>query len=220
MNVNDVKDMTAPEGDRLEAIFARQKELMEKYHEIEIRNGVGYGLLTGPFDINDMRSQELVKNFAWRVVEELTEATECLAKNSLVEEDDIEHFREEVADAFHFLVEMAILLDITPQFLMEGHTLPPVEGNDKLDEIYRFPFTRSGPYMIIQQLGLAMNCLKQKPWKQTHFLTDKTRLRKFIRWTFYAFGNFCREEDLSPEMLFDYYFRKSEVNKFRQRSQY
>ena len=73
MNVKDVSKETDKPKDKLIAIFEKQKSLMEKYHVIEEEQGVGYGLIKGrKFDIDDIYSQELLKNFAWRVDEELT----------------------------------------------------------------------------------------------------------------------------------------------------
>ena len=41
MNINDVEDREVKfKGDKLEAIFNRQLELMEKYHKIEKANGL------------------------------------------------------------------------------------------------------------------------------------------------------------------------------------
>ena len=57
------------------SIFNRQKELMAKYEGIEAKNGL---LETPdvPVDIDSYKGQARLKNFAWRVTEELTEALE------------------------------------------------------------------------------------------------------------------------------------------------
>src|SRR4030042_1821458 len=76
----NVEDCTAPPvtGDRLEMIFARQKELFQKYHPIEKANGIGHGAMTSLFDIDDPRCQYLCKDFSWRVAEEMAESTEVI----------------------------------------------------------------------------------------------------------------------------------------------
>jgi len=216
MNVNDIV-FEKPEGDMLELIFKRQEELKEKYHHIEEKQGVGYGLLKGQkFDINTTLSQELIKNFAWRVVEEITEAFDC----NLVTEKH--HLYEELADALHFLVELALITGITPDDICEGSSkLPEAVSQDKLVRLctVRHP-DRIDPYPPIHQLGLAMNCLKQKPWKQTHILTDTKKFKSHIIKAFHEFFKVFVKCGTNANAIFMFYFKKSEVNKFRQESNY
>ena len=63
-------------GDKLEAIFARQKELMEKYHDIELRSGL-MQTEDCPVNLDDKRGQARIKDFAWRVIEEVGEALDA-----------------------------------------------------------------------------------------------------------------------------------------------
>ena len=109
MNVNDAEKETIV-GDQLEAIFARQKELMSKYEEIESKNGL---LQTKdiPVNINDAKGQARLKDFAWRITEEIGEAMNCLKnkpwKQTQIETDEV-HYLEEIVDAFHFFIELCI----------------------------------------------------------------------------------------------------------------
>lgn len=103
------------EGDTLRMIFDRQRELMHKYHPIERDNGL---LLTEdvPVDIHSHAGQARLKDMCWRCVEELGEAMNCLknkAWKQTMMETDVVHYREELADAFHFFVELCILSDIS-----------------------------------------------------------------------------------------------------------
>jgi len=139
MNIEDVGGIEIREGeDKLDAIFARQKELMEKYHEIEKASGL---LQTEeiPVDMDSPAGQARLKDFAWRVTEEL---------------------------------------------------------------------------------GEAMNCLKQKPWKQTHMETDTIHYMEEIVDAFHFFIELCILSGLNADDLTIFYLKKSEVNKFRQRSKY
>jgi len=111
MNILDMTDVTTPEGDMLEGIFAGQRGLMEKYHEIEANRGA---LVIDPGlygEIDHRKVQWRIKDLAYRCVEELSEATNCLKnkpwKVSEVPTDKA-HFYEELADAFHFFVELCI----------------------------------------------------------------------------------------------------------------
>ena len=79
MNVTDFKS-ELPTGDLLSAIFNRQFELMNKYHGIE-RENLGFHFPTVEkmgegLDINSVLSQYRIKDFMWRITEELGEAVE------------------------------------------------------------------------------------------------------------------------------------------------
>ena len=120
MNVNDA-DKEQVIGDQLEAIFTRQRELMEKYDDIERRNG---SLQTGdvPVDLNDHRGQARLKDFAWRITEELGEAMNCLKNKPWKQtqmETDQTHYAEEIVDALHFFVELCILSGFDAKTLTE-----------------------------------------------------------------------------------------------------
>jgi hypothetical protein len=120
LNVNDANKEEVT-GDKLEVIFKRQRELMEKYEPIEHMNGL---LLTAdvPVNLNDPKGQARLKDFAWRVTEELGEAMNCLKnkpwKQTHMETDEM-HYKEEIADAFHFFVELCILSGFTADSLAD-----------------------------------------------------------------------------------------------------
>jgi len=118
MNINDVKNEKDMPSCLLRAIFAKQQELHEKYMEIEAKKGI----LTskGPVDINTCHGQQIIKDFFWRITEELGEAANCL-KNKPWKQTEIltdeEHFKEEVIDAFHFFIEALILMGFDAEIL-------------------------------------------------------------------------------------------------------
>lgn len=104
----------------LEIIFAHQRKLMDRYHEIE-ENNVGHrvpfspcehGPYCGPLDLNDRAAQLRLKDFFWRITEEIGEAANTLKLKpwkSTPHTTDETHYREEIIDALHFFVEMLIL---------------------------------------------------------------------------------------------------------------
>lgn len=109
--------------DKLDEIFARQRELMDKYHLIEAANGL---LVTDqvPVDLNDPRGQARLKEMAWRTVEELAEAMNELKNRPWKQSHtptNKEAFREEVVDALHFFIELCILAGFTPQSLHDQY---------------------------------------------------------------------------------------------------
>lgn len=127
MNITDVKfvkpltENEEEDEDMLRQIFRKQFDLMAKYHEIEEKNGC---LITPdvPVDLHSHKGQHRLKDFAWRVTEEMGEAMNCL-KNKPWKvtpmATDVQHFREEIADAFHFFVELCILAGIGPDDLFD-----------------------------------------------------------------------------------------------------
>ncbi|KKK72364.1 hypothetical protein LCGC14_2904630, partial [marine sediment metagenome] len=105
-------------GDWLQNIFLRQRELMEKYDEIERMNG--FHVPTPPVDLHDRRSQAYIRELIRRTVEELFESSHCL-KNSAWKQSHIltdeDHFYEELADAFHFFIELCIAVGLDAEDL-------------------------------------------------------------------------------------------------------
>ena len=109
-------------SDLLQAMFARQGILMDKYEEIEKQNGANVIDRKNFGQLNDRLVQMRLKECAYRVVEELSEATNCLKnkpwKSDGVETDEI-HFREELADTLHFFLELLITAGFTYESLAE-----------------------------------------------------------------------------------------------------
>lgn len=112
MNINDVDVPIENLPDcLLTDIFKRQRELLEKYRDIE-------GLPELPVDIDTKEGQRILKDFKWRVVEELGEAANCLKNKPWKQTHvltDREHYYEELIDAFHFFIELFLVLGLSPE---------------------------------------------------------------------------------------------------------
>lgn len=121
MNIKDVEVIEKTNGDMLEEIFEGQKKLMEKYHIIEKEIGL---LQTEdvPVNLQSHLGQARLKDFAWRITEEIGEAMSCLKNKPWKKtqmETDVTHYYEELADAFHFFVELCLLSGISAKDLHE-----------------------------------------------------------------------------------------------------
>lgn len=233
MNINDVESPAGVDGDKLEVIFAEQKKLMEKYHDIEKASGL---LQTTdiPVDLHSAPGQARLKDFAWRITEELCEALDALSSDSFGNDckndrkDDRNHAREEIADAFHFLIEFAILAGIDSSNGYYFHTDVDKPHLDKLDILFeaRTTVTTKPPnpslhvMSFIKSLGMTCHTLKNKPWKQTQILTDVDEFSRRFLLVIKQFIDICIAFGLNSDSLFDLYFRKNQVNQFRQRSKY
>lgn len=219
MNVNDITEVPTDfsQKDRLTQIFDRQHSLMEKYIPIEIRNGL---CLTQscPVDLHDRFGQARLKDFFWRCTEELTEAVEA----SILHDTIPAHTKEELADALHFLVEACLLSDLTgdrlffgleSDALIELHDVQHsyLKGDETLERLC---------WDVIYFLGCASNCLKNRPWKQNHQLVDTDKFYAYLREAFFRMIRVFAFVGMDADHIFNMYYRKSEVNKFRQRSNY
>lgn len=209
MNINNVPEVEDyPENIWL-AIRDRQLELMKKYHGIEKSSGL---LQTEevPVKIDTSKGQARLKDFCWRTTEEITESFESHL------EGHKQHTVEEISDALHFMTELMILTGLFEdhEFRPMGVIGVPSRFNiaQKTDEAMYF--------QPIYYLGLAANLLKLKPWKQTFVATDRFRFKDYLQmahWSIYELFKWFGYDD---KQIYDIYFRKSEVNKFRQRSNY
>ena len=206
-------------GDMQTAIFNRQKELMAKYHHIEARSGL---LQTEdcPVNLDDRRGQARIKDFSWRVMEELGEALDAKSHT--------DHYQEELIDGLHFLTELTILAGrdyntIIPEDLPKFHS-------DHLEDLYETALTRiGGPVhtdlnhwvaQFVEQLAMMCNCLKNKPWKQSMMKTDREAFYGRLTNVWVCYMAILAMAGMKPTDIADTYLRKSQVNQFRQRSNY
>jgi hypothetical protein len=95
---------------------------------------------------------------------------------------------------------------------------PPVSGD--LDDYARQRFIKDGAYRLIEEISEATNCLKNKPWKTTPVLTDRDHFYEEMADAWHFFIRLNIIAGITAEDAYRLYFKKSEVNKFRQRSDY
>ncbi len=118
VNIKDIDTEAPREGDWLQNIFVRQLELMEKYDELERANG--FPVPSHPVDLHNRHTQVYIRELIRRTVEELFESSHCL-KNSAWKQSHIltdeDHFYEELADAFHFFIELCIAVGLDAEAL-------------------------------------------------------------------------------------------------------
>lgn len=212
VNVDDVAVVEDQPECRLKALFEYQVELMDRYRDVEVRNEIGLGLLPETFDLDDRRCQYVLKDYAWRVMEEVGEALAVLPEDGLTQ-----HAKEEIADGLHFLVELLHMAGIGPDGIVIEH------GRDRLEYLFKKSLAH-GPASpieeLIRDLGMAMNCLKNKPWKQTQFPTDVGRFQGLLVQAFTSYVGFAYSWGMTSDSLYDMYVRKRTVNHFRIDSNY
>lgn len=209
MNIKDVDDVNLDHvKDSFEYLWNEQYELYEKYKDIE-------GMPDKwPFNINLEESQIWIKDFFWRVWEELMEAYEALT-----EEDDIIHYLEELIDALHFYLEIYVLLD--RHINIEGIILSVKNCSNISEDISAL---RNTNHKIGYWMGLAANKLRNKKWKKSQVLVDVDDFNNYLDKGFRALVRLiCRSLIPSDNLKYDLlnsYHKKNIVNRFRQRSNY
>jgi hypothetical protein len=97
--------------DMLEDIFERQLEFMEELKSND-------KLPEWPIDLTTKNGQRIIKETVFNMIEELAEASFTLKNKthrvSDVRSLDIDHYKEELADAFAYFVEVCIFSGIDP----------------------------------------------------------------------------------------------------------
>ena len=142
------------------------------------------------FDIDVYEDQEVFKKYCWRVVEELTEALE--------DTKHPQHYKEEITDAFNFLIELYNLygwkVSDFPTIFQEGYPDPPA-FNEKVAEDFSLK--------VIKSIGLAANLLKNRKWRQSQYLVDLYIFEKRLQKIWTDFEYLLYYTGISQDELFD-----------------
>jgi hypothetical protein len=230
MNIDDanINPDSAPKSAReiIRTMYARQCELIAKYKDIETRNGFPFLVKDGHLD--DKHVQHRIKHNLWCTTEEIAEAFETLPEDWVIakwrdlwaEKAELRHFFEELIDAIHFLLEASIAGGFAPRDISVAlpslitPAQPLIPGDDFNLRL------REQAFEIIVQMGLAANCLKNKPWKQTHMPTDDQRFRDHLTQAWKELDTLFGFMDVNRREVWVLYMSKADVNTFRQRSEY
>lgn len=191
MNIENYKPL---KGLTYKDLFEKQKELIFLYEPKERE-------VFENFDIDTYQDQEEFKKYCWRVTEELTEALEAIDKS------EKEHIVEEMLDGFNFLVELISLYDFKFEKLDFSRT--------QVDK-----YIRENILDIIENLGLAANCLKNRGWRQSQYLVDLYVFEARLNKTFNIYLNVLRNLIGSDEKIIEQWSLKYQVNLFRIQTKY
>ncbi len=105
-------------ADHLEEIFVLQTELMQLLRDND-------KMPEWPIDITSKPGQRMIKELCWHTVEELAEAAFLLKNRThrFTDHKDIDfaHFKEELADALAYFIEICIFAGLSPQELFEEY---------------------------------------------------------------------------------------------------
>ena len=217
---------------RLEEIFEGQAKLLQKYHLIEVSNGFHDKVIFTP-DLDNKYYQALLKDLAWRVTEEL--------QGEAVAEIDREncYLASELIDVLHFYVELLICSGLTYDRLLETHwkdikgesSNTDFMGEYAYTQVLQYtnspPFSNSWKFQIehcifntMHSLAMAMHCLKNKPWKQTHVETDIQKYEEHLVEGFSLLFQTLLIAGLTEDDIYAKYFSKNKINQKRQEEKY
>lgn len=222
MNVTDFMDKydsleKVTLEDFLSLLFDRQSELMWKYKDIE-------GFPSIPISLQTREGQRVVKDFLWRVTEELAEAAEVFIGNPTLSSgsESFIHLVEEVIDGLHFITELVLLCGYTKEEIiayLDGHGIMMAFNQRKREALVSGGTYSEFAWDTVVSLGLVGNTCKNKPWKQTNVPTDEMKFKGNLFDAFYRYMKLLAYlGDLTLSIR--YYLSKADVNKFRIRSNY
>ncbi len=181
-------------------LFKKAKDQFLDYEKIEgIEDWDKYD-----FSIDCAEDQAKFKDMIQiRFIEELTEAS-----ISLPEPDD--HFWEEIGDSLNFFLSAYIMaFDDLNKF-----PIPELGNGNKHKPVSLDEFSLKA-YPVIEKVGFLCNLLKNRPWAQSNYLVSLLDFQERSEDLWLSFWKFMKDLDLSPEDVFELFYRKYMVNQFR-----
>jgi|SRR5580692_6199114 hypothetical protein len=202
--------------DRLAEIFKRQAEYVESIRAIQEKNALA--VPPYPLGIDNRAHQEIFRLLAWRFTEEVTEAIASFETSS----SWIAKFREEIADALHFLIELALAAGISEAELISGIGGSSLGNRDYLSEIFNdLAWAGSTPgagasvptswAAVIVALGFAMQNLRQRPWRTDHRPTNRKIFVAQMSSVLRSFIVACMHSGITADILYNAYFAKAKI---------
>lgn len=222
----------------LARIFRGQKALMEKYGEIERRNGCTVVPIPYEFGheviqcrLDDRFTQMRLKDLAYRAIEELIEASaydgdlamlSSASSSTVLQAAANGHkaaadYIEEVIDALHFIVEFTITTGL--------HEFSDVMITDEIDwwdgkhlnNLYQRPWCTES---VIRGLGRTTHHLKNRPWKQTMVSTNRAEFQASLMLVWVYLTHLFVSLGMDPNDVAYAYEKKHEKNQQRIKGAY
>jgi dimeric dUTPase (all-alpha-NTP-PPase superfamily) len=89
-----------------------------------------------------------------------------------------------------------------------------------IDSCLHQEYLKSLIFRVIVELVEAADCLKNKLWKQTEVITDVEHFHEELVDGLHFYIELCIVLGIDASKLFELYFKKQEVNKWRQATKY
>ena len=149
-----------------------------------------------------------------RFIEELTEA-------SIAMDEEGEHFWEEIGDALNFFLSAYVMLGVdfntlkSPSDILINHQFALKKCKILSKSVYSVHV-----YPIIEKVGYLCNLLKNRPWTQSNFLVSMTDFNERLNLLWEEFWKFFDYMRISPDEVFEMFWKKYQVNIYRIESGY
>jgi len=176
-----------------------------------------------PWDLDNRKAQEEYRLLAWRFTEEVIEARETFEKPH--DGNTMAQYREEVADALHFFIELCLASNVMEAHLLTGLedvTPIPKSDEDRLELFFRevskhyLHIYGSDPWdECIRALGMAMMELRQRPWRKDFRQANRARWVMGMHLAFKSFVCACMRTHITAEELYQAYIGKAKINQKR-----
>ena len=184
-------------------LFKKAKKQFLDYEKIEgINDWKNYD-----FSIDCSEDQMKFKDMLQiRFIEELCEASEALINK------EKEHFLEEITDAINFFLSAYIMLN---KSLNEMENPEKYLSKYKKYKLISFKKYSKLTYLIIHQVGLVCNLLKNRPWAQSNYLVSLIDFNKRLDDLWKIFWKYLGKLGIDKYSLFELFEKKYIVNQWR-----
>jgi hypothetical protein len=191
--------------DKLQEIFDAQIRLGKHFLIIEKNNSLAHESDDiEPLTLPGFYSESRLRAAAWRIVEEASELAIAPYPDKL----------EEASDILHFLTEFSILSGVFPNQISLEYAMEYVFDRGYSGSLLTYPFDYLWKDFIVQ-LGVAVNHLKNRPWKMTLKPIDVREYRTQVCLIWCRFGEVCSILGFNGDQLYKAYFAKHQKNEER-----
>lgn len=195
-------------------IYEKQRLLVQSLKPVYLANGFAGHALEFPWPLDDRHYQEEFRLLAWRFTEELFEAVnEWKSSQPFVNVQ--QKFIEELADAFHFLIELCLAVGYTPQG--RAMQLERMDEHSLWLDLDPSSSVAGLTNRVQHSMANAMMALRQRPWRTDYRPAHLNDLYGNLSMTFVNFYALCRFCGISSESLYNAYMNKNAINHDRRR---
>lgn len=187
--------------------YQRMKEQFIAYEKIEGISDWGKYDFSIDCSEDQMKFKDMLQI---RFIEELTEASEAR------DEENLEHFKEEITDAINFFMSAYIMTGIDLNKFTPIKNIIKESLYFKCSKVDMLNYNwKNMCWELVDKVGRICNLLKNRPWSQSNYLVSLLDFEKRLKDLWIYFWTFIKNLSIDKELLFDMVERKIEVNQHR-----
>ena len=212
VNITDIDEFISVERTQkiktreylIDRLFSLQKTLIEKYK----KHHADYNMPMEKLQLIDSKLQDYLKELNSRGNEELAEGYKAyLERNS-------EHFYEELVDALAFYTELCIFSGISASDVSNQRAeFEPITYHCSFcNNVLKESSVEQEFWRINYEFSIAMNVLKNKPWKKDQITIDVKKYKDQLIVAYSQYIDYATEYFKDKQKLFDCFYKKHRVN--------